>query len=152
MDITVITTQAGGKKRRKRVGRGTGSGLGKTSGRGHKGCGQRAGGGVRPLSEGGQIPLFRRIPKRGFSNAQFRREVAIVNVADLERCFEKGTHVTKDALEQAGLIRGTDVMVKVLGNGELKKKLTVEVDRFSRSAAEKIAAVGGTATVLESAT
>lgn len=145
MNLTTITKLAGPNKRRKRVGRGRGSGHGKTSCRGTKGCQARAGGGVRRLSEGGQMALFRRLPKRGFNNAFFRTEVAVVNVSQLESRFEPGAHVTKDAMKLAGLIPSTDVVVKVLGDGNLGKKLTVEADRFSKSAQEKISAAGGVA-------
>jgi large subunit ribosomal protein L15 len=98
---------------------------------------------VRPLTEGGQMALFRRLPKRGFSNAQFRTEYAIVNVADLERRFDADARVNGQALKEAGLIRDPAARVKILGNGELTKKLTVEAHRFSKQAAEKIKAVGG---------
>lgn len=145
MDLTRITKLAGANKRRKRVGRGTGSGHGKTSTRGTKGCQARAGGGVRRLTEGGQMALFRRLPKRGFNNANFRTEYAVVNVAQLEAKFEAGAHVTKEALKIAGLIRCVEMPVKVLGDGSLGKKLTVEAERFSKSAQEKIVAAGGTA-------
>ncbi|MBN1489591.1 MAG: 50S ribosomal protein L15 [Phycisphaerae bacterium] len=148
MDIAAVTKLAGRNKRRKRVGRGTGSGHGKTCGRGHKGCGARAGGGTRPLTEGGQMPLFRRLPKRGFNNANFRTDVSVVNVGQLSERFDDGAHVTKVLLKQAGLIRDAGSVVKVLGDGELGKKLNVEADRFSKSAQEKIVAAGGTATLI----
>lgn len=143
MNLAEITKQAGAEKRRKRVGRGSGSGHGKTCGRGHKGAGQRAGFRKRALSEGGQMPTFRRIPKRGFSNAQFAHRYHIVNVSSLERVFETGAHVTAEALCEAGLIRNLRWPVKVLGNGELKKKLKVDAAKFSGSAEEKIKAAGG---------
>jgi large subunit ribosomal protein L15 len=146
MDITTITKQAGAKKRRKRVGRGPGSGHGKTSGRGTKGAQSRAGCSIRRLSEGGQMALFRRLPKRGFNNAEFRTQVAVVNVGQLNEKFADGTHVTREILKGAGLIHGDDAIVKVLGDGSLAKKLTVEADRFSKSAREKITAAGGTVT------
>lgn len=148
MDLTKVTKAAGAHRRKKRVGRGIGSGHGKTCGRGTKGSGARAGGEIRRLTEGGQMPLFRRLPKRGFSNAKFRAEVSIVNVSQLHEAFEDGARVTREALKEAGLIRSADGIVKVLGNGELGKKLTVEVDRFSAQAAQKIQAAGGTATPL----
>jgi large subunit ribosomal protein L15 len=145
MNITDVLKQAGRKKNRKRIGRGPGSGHGKTSGRGHKGLGQRAGGTTRPMSEGGQMPLFRQIPKRGFSNARFRTEYQVVNVSDLDSRFENGSHVTPAVLEAAGLIHSASRPVKILGDGELTKKLNVEADRFSASAAEKITKAGGEA-------
>jgi large subunit ribosomal protein L15 len=145
MDIATITKSAGRNTRRKRLGRGTGSGHGKTSGRGHKGYKARAGGGPRRLTEGGQMAIFRRIPKRGFNNANFRTEVAIVNVGALNKTFKDGAHVTKEALAEAGLVRRADMVVKILGNGDLERRLTVEVDRFSDTAKEKITAAGGTA-------
>jgi large subunit ribosomal protein L15 len=144
MNITDITRKAGAHRRRRRVGRGEGSGLGKTSGRGHKGAGARAGGRKGGLYEGGVFPLFRRIPKVGFSNKVFRTSYQVVNVADLESRFEDGAHVTAAALHVAGLIRDAESPVKVLGDGELKKRLTVECQRFSASAASKIEATGGT--------
>jgi large subunit ribosomal protein L15 len=143
MDLTTITKLAGAKKRRKRVGRGPGSGHGKTCGRGTKGAQARSGYRRRLLTEGGQMPLFRRLPKRGFNNATFRAEVAVVNVAELDRKFADGARVTKEALCSAGLIDRDDVLVKVLGDGSLSKKLTVEADRFSKTAREKITAAGG---------
>jgi large subunit ribosomal protein L15 len=143
MRIADITELAGADEKPKRVGRGRSSGHGKTCGRGHKGSGQRAGQGIRALREGGQMPLFRRIPKRGFTNANFRTRYDVVNVCDLEDVFDDGADVTKEALVQAGLIRNERVLVKILGDGELHKKLTVQAERFSRSAREKIAAAGG---------
>lgn len=149
MNITEVTTRAGAHSRRKRVGRGIGSGLGKTSGRGHKGQGARAGGKPKgKLGEGGMFPLFRRIPKVGFSNKVFRTEYQVVNLSDLERCFESGGRVTSAALEEAGLVRSAKKPVKILGDGSLTKKLSVEAERFSASAATKIEASGGTVTRL----
>ncbi len=144
MNITEITTRAGAHRKRKRVGRGEASGTGKTAGRGHKGAGARSGYRRTVLAEGGMFPLFRRLPKFGFNNAQFRTEYQVVNVADLEKRFEAGAHVTPAALEGAGLIRDGRSLVKVLGNGELAKKLTVEAHRFSSSAVAKIESTGGT--------
>ena len=146
MNITQITSRAGGKPKRKRVGRGPGSGLGKTSGRGHKGQGSRSGGaGERGLlSEGGVFPLFRRLPKVGFNNKNFRTQYQVVNLRDLEARFEDGGHVTAASLEEMGLVRDRTAPVKVLGEGDIKKKLTVEAERFSASAAKKIEAAGGT--------
>ena len=125
----------------KRLGRGVGSQLGKTSGKGHKGAKARSGGGKRPGFEGGQMPLTRRIPKRGFTNI-FGKEYAIVNVSALN-CFEDGTVITNEALIEAGLIKKTLDGVKVLGGGELTKKLTVNVDKVTESAKQKIEAIGG---------
>ena len=132
---------------RKRVGRGPGSGLGKTSGKGHKGQNARSGGGVRPGFEGGQLPLFRRLSKRGFNNYNFRTVYATVNVGDLER-FEEGTTVTKELLIEVGLVKKELDGIKVLGNGELTKKLTVKADKFSSTAKAKIENVGGTTEVI----
>jgi large subunit ribosomal protein L15 len=125
----------------KRLGRGVGSQLGKTSGKGHKGAKARSGGGKRPGFEGGQMPLTRRIPKRGFTNI-FGKEYAIVNVSALN-CFEDGTVITNEALIEAGLIKKVLDGVKVLGGGELTKKLTVSVDKVTESAKQKIEAIGG---------
>ena len=125
----------------KRLGRGVGSQLGKTSGKGHKGARARSGGGPRPGFEGGQMPLTRRLPKRGFTNI-FAKEYATVNVSALN-CFEDGAVVTAEALINAGLIKKTLDGVKVLGGGELQKKLTVSVDKVTESAKEKIEAIGG---------
>jgi len=143
MNITEITKLAGPDKRRKRLGRGESSGKGKTCGRGNKGAGQRAGAGIRGLQEGGQMPTFRRMPKRGFSNAKFTTRYAVVNVGDLEENFEPGTHVTAQVLLEARLIRNRRAPVKVLGEGELTKKLRVDAARFSATAAEKIQRAGG---------
>ena len=129
----------------KRLGRGVGSGLGKTSGKGHKGAKARSGGGKRPGFEGGQMPLYRRVPKKGFTNI-FRTEYATVNVGQLE-VFENGTVVTAAMLKEAKIIRKTLDGVKVLGNGVLTKKLTVEATKFTASAKEKIEALGGKAEV-----
>jgi len=137
------------RKRRRRVGRGSGSGHGKTSGRGHKGYGSRAGGTSRRGFEGGQMPLFRRIAKRGFNNKAFATRVAIVNVAALDRLFEDKDTVTLESLREKGLAKGRFDELKILGNGELSTKLTVKAHRFSKSAAEKITAAGGTVETIE---
>ncbi|MDY6913995.1 MAG: 50S ribosomal protein L15 [Planctomycetota bacterium] len=142
MKLDEILSSAGKHKARKRIGRGVGSGCGKTSGRGHKGMGARSGRGKRLGYEGGQNPTLRRIPKRGFSNAQFRTEYQIVNVAALER-FRGGSKVDPQALLAARLIEDAAKPVKVLGNGRLTKKLTVTAEAFSASAEEKIAKAGG---------
>ena len=134
-------------KTRKRVGRGPGSGLGKTSGKGHKGQNARSGGGVRPGFEGGQLPLFRRLPKRGFSNAKFKTEYAVINLSDLNK-FEDGAIVTPEILKEMGILKNQLNGVKVLGNGKLEKKLTVKAHKFSNSAKESIEKMGGKAEVI----
>ncbi len=149
MDLSQVHAGVHKHRRKKRVGRGVGSGHGKTSTRGSKG--QWASAGAKkptPLFEGGQMQLFRRIPKRGFSNATWAREYHVVNVGDLEAAFESGATIGPDDLRKAGLARGPSDGVRVLGNGELTKKLTVNAHHFSKSAAEKIAAKGGTAEVI----
>lgn len=133
----------GARHYKKRVGRGTGSGLGKTSTRGHKGQNARSGGGVRPGFEGGQTPLYRRLPKFGFTNLG-HKEYAIVNVGSLNK-FKEGTIVTPTLLIEAGLVKKELDGVKVLGNGELTVKLTVQANKFSKSAKEAIEKVGGVA-------
>ena len=138
-----IRSDAGRNKPRKRIGRGNGSGHGKTSGRGHKGAGSRSGFSHRYGFEGGQNPVLARIPKRGFSNANFRKEYQVVNVASLERRFEDGQRVDPSALKAARLIEDASKPVKVLGNGELSKKLSVVAAKFSASATEKITKAGG---------
>lgn len=142
-----ITSIAGKNRTRKRIGRGTGSGRGKTCGRGHKGAGSRAGFSTLTLYEGGQMPLFRRLPKRGFSNYQFARRCEIVNVAQLER-FDDGDDVGLEQLSNAGLIDNLKSKVKILGNGELTKKLQVAAHKFSKTAEQKILASGGMAKVI----
>jgi len=146
MKLTDLRPAKGAKSARKRVGRGEGSGLGKTSGKGHKGLKTRSGGGTKPGYEGGQMPLQRRLPKRGFVNV-FREETAVVNVKELNR-FEAGSVVDAEALRCEGLVKGVcPGGVKLLGNGEVTRKLTVKVDRASKSAVEKIVAAGGTVEV-----
>lgn len=134
-------------KDRKRIGRGPGSGNGKTAGKGHKGQNARSGGGVRPGFEGGQLPLYRRLSKRGFNNYNFRTVYATVNVSDLD-IFDEGTVVTVELLKEVGLVTKELDGVKVLGNGELTKKLTVKANKFSETAKEKIENVGGTIEVI----
>lgn len=136
----------GARKERKRVGRGTSSGHGKTSGRGQKGQGARSGGGKKPGFEGGQTPLFMRIPKRGFNNFT-RKEYAIVNIGDLNR-FEANSVVDAEALKNAGLVKKELDGIKILGNGELKVALTVKANKFSKSAASAIEAAGGKTEVI----
>jgi large subunit ribosomal protein L15 len=146
MRLEELKPAQGSNKKAKRVGRGVGSGSGKTAGKGHKGQKARSGGVKGPGFEGGQMPLQRRIPKRGFTNI-FRKEYAIVNLSDLE--LLAGTaEVTPEALVQSGLIKDLKSGIKVLGTGELKKKLTVRAHKFSKSAIEKIQAAGGKAEVL----
>ena len=147
MKLHELRPSEGAFKTSKRLGRGTGSGLGKTSGKGHKGQNARSGGGVRPGFEGGQLPLFRRLPKRGFSNAMFKVEYATINVSDLEK-FDNGAVVTPELLKEMGILKKQLAGVKVLGNGELTKKLTVKANKFSASAKEKIEAIGGKAEVI----
>ncbi len=130
----------------KRLGRGVGSGLGKTAGKGHKGAKARSGGGKRPGFEGGQMPLYRRVPKKGFTNI-FGTDYETINVEALE-AFENGTVVTEELLIEAGIIHNSKDGLKVLGNGDLTKKLTVKAAKFTASAKEKIEAVGGTAEVI----
>ena len=149
MMLSEITSKAGRHKRRKRVGRGESSGRGKTAGRGHKGCQSRSGGGVHPLSEGGQMPIFRRLPKRGFSNYNFRNEFAIVNVAQLERCFADGDTVDPDVLAKLRLIRGPAPRVKILAKGGLARRLTVAAHAFSAKARQVIEEAGGTVKLIE---
>ncbi len=136
-------------KRKKRIGRGPGSGHGKTSGRGHKGYFSRSGSSRRTGFEGGQTPLFMRVAKRGFNNNQFRLKVAVINLSTLEEAFESDATVTVEDLQARGLTNGKFDIVKILGNGELSKKLTVKAHRFSESAKEKIAAAGGTVEIVE---
>ena len=132
-----------GHKPRKRIGRGCGAGHGKTSGRGHKGQGSRRGTAVKMNFEGGQMPLLRLVAKRGFNNRQFALKVLEVNLKWLEAKFENGAVVNEESLKAAGLAKGRYDVIKILGNGELKKKLTVHAHRFSAQAEEKIAAAGG---------
>jgi large subunit ribosomal protein L15 len=134
-------------KSRKRIGRGPGSGQGKTAGRGHKGQGSRSGYSLSPIFEGGQMPLVRRIPKRGFHN-RWAETVAIVNLDVLERNYQSGEEVTGDSLRGKALLKGSYDLLKVLGNGELTKNLTITAHQFSRSALEKIEKAGGQAVVL----
>lgn len=148
MKLHELKPPAGSRHRRKVVGRGPGSGHGQTSGKGEKGQRARSGGGSHPWFEGGQLPLHRRVPKRGFVNV-FRQEYAVLNVKDLER-FAPGTAVTPVMLAEAGLVRRTSAAVKVLGDGTLTKPLTVSAHRFSKTAAEKIRAAGGTVEVIGS--
>lgn len=146
MKLHEIQPAEGSRKTRNRVGRGIGSGNGKTAGRGHKGQNSRSGGGVRPGFEGGQNPLYRRLPKRGFTNPN-RKEFAIVGLDQLNK-FTADTVVTPEALLEAGIIKNVRDGVKILGNGELNVKLTVQAQKFSQSAVEKIEALGGKTEVI----
>ena len=146
MKLNELSPAVGSAKDSYRKGRGPGSGNGKTAGKGHKGQNARSGGGVRPGFEGGQLPLYRKLPKRGFKN-RFAKNYAIVNVADLNR-FNDGDRVTLAALIEAGIVRKELDGLKVLGNGELTKKITVEAKIFSATAKEKIEAAGGAVEVI----
>lgn len=141
MNLSDLKPHKGSKKRPKRVGRGNGSGHGKTSCRGHKGQKSRSGGQIHPRFEGGQMPLQRRLPKRGFKNI-FRKYFTIIHVGDLER-FEKGVVVDIEALKKAGLVKGAFDGVKILSDGEIQYPLTLKVHRYSLAAKEKIEAAGG---------
>src|SRR5687768_12612851 len=136
-------------KKRRRIGRGKGTGWGKTSGRGHKGQGQLAGWTMHPAFEGGQMPLARRVPKRGFNN-QWAREIAVVNLGDIDKLFADGDEVTPESLKGKNQAKGRYELLKVLGNGELTKKLKISAHRFSKSALEKIQQAGGEAVILPS--
>ncbi|MDR3592190.1 MAG: 50S ribosomal protein L15 [Negativicutes bacterium] len=146
MKLHELAPAPGSKKKPTRVGRGLGSGLGKTSGKGHKGQNARAGGGVRPGFEGGQMPIYRRLPKRGFYN-KFGKEYTEVNVQELNR-FEAGTVIDPVVLVESGVIKNVRDGIRILGNGELEKALTVKANGFSKSAAEKIQAAGGKVEVI----
>jgi large subunit ribosomal protein L15 len=146
MKLHELKPSEGSRKTRNRVGRGIGSGNGKTAGKGHKGQNARSGGGVRPGFEGGQMPLFQRLPKRGFTNIN-RKEYAVVNLEKLNS-FAEGTEVTPELLLETGTVSNLKSGVKILGNGKLEKKLTVKANKFSSSAKEAIEAAGGTAEVI----
>ena len=147
MKLNELQRNIGATHAKKRVGRGPGSGLGKTSGRGQKGQKARSGASINPVFEGGQLPLYRRIPKRGFSNAKFKTVYATINVCDLNR-FEDGTVVNPALLKDSGLVKKQIDGIKVLGNGKLEKKLTIQASKFSISALEKIKAAGSKAEVI----
>ena len=144
MKLHTLYPNDGATKKRKIVGRGPGSGLGKTCGKGHKGQNARSGGGVRPGFEGGQLPLFRRLPKRGFTNAKFKTVYAVINLTDLNK-FEDGSVITPELLKDMGILKNQLDGVKVLGNGKLEKKLTVKANQFSDTAVAAIEALGGKA-------
>ena len=147
MKLHELEKNIGATHAKKRVGRGSGSGLGKTSGRGQKGQKARSGGSINPVFEGGQLPLYRRIPKRGFKNAKFRTVYTTINVEDLN-VFEDGTVVTPALLKDTGLLKKQLDGVKVLGNGKLEKKITIQASKFSASALEKIKEAGSKAEVI----
>jgi large subunit ribosomal protein L15 len=146
MKLHELRPAEGSTKNKKRLGRGTASGQGKSAGKGQKGQNSRAGGGVRLGFEGGQMPLYRRLPKVGFTNI-WRKEYAVVNLTDLD-VFENGTVVTIEALKEAGLVKAMKSGVKILGTGEISKNLTVQAHKFSKTAAEKITAAGGKVEVI----
>ena len=148
MKLHELSPAPGSTKSAWRKGRGVGSGNGKTAGRGHKGQNARTGGGVRPGFEGGQIPLYRRLPKRGFTNSLFKKEYAIINLETLDKLFNDGDAVSMETLLEKGVIRTELNGLKVLGRGEITKKLTVKAAIFSVSAKEKIEAAGGKAEVI----
>ena len=147
MKLNELKYNEGSKKAIKRLGRGSSSGTGKTSGRGQNGQNARSGGGVRVGFEGGQLPLYRRLPKRGFSNAMFKKNYAVINVSDLNM-FDDGTTVTPELLKEMGIIKKQLSGIKVLGNGSLEKKVNVRAHKFSDVAKEKIEAAGGKVEVI----
>ena len=147
MKLHTIYPNDGATKTRKRVGRGVGSGLGKTSGRGENGQKSRSGYSRKPGFEGGQLPLYRRLPKRGFSNALFKKEYAVINLSDLKK-FENGTEITPELLKDMGIVKKQLAGIKVLGNGKLEKKLVVKAHKFSSVAKEEIEKLGGKAEVI----
>jgi len=141
MQLHDLSPEKGARKNRKKVGRGPGSGMGKTSTRGHKGLKARSGGSVRPGFEGGQMPLYRRLPKRGFFNV-FKTKIAVLNIKDLDR-FEDGTTIDTDALRDSGMVKGSFDSVKILGTGEITKKFVLKNILISKTAKEKIEIAGG---------
>ncbi|HET9522998.1 MAG TPA: 50S ribosomal protein L15 [Terrimicrobiaceae bacterium] len=148
MRLHDLKPNPGAKHRRKRLGCGESSGHGKTSGKGHKGQKARSGGSLRPGFEGGQMPLHRRLPKRGFNNAAFKTVYGIINLDDLEKRFDDGAAINEKLLRGAGLVRGSLEGIKVLGRGDVKKTFHLEVDSISASAREKIEKAGGTITLI----
>ena len=148
MNINEVNAQAKASRKPRRVGRGIGSGRGKTSQRGHKGFGSRSGSSMSPVFEGGQLPLVRRVPKRGFNNKSFADVVVGVNVGDLEICFDTGEKVTPETLTTKGVVKKVFDKIKILGDGELKKSLDVSAHAFSAGALKMIEAAGGKATIL----
>jgi large subunit ribosomal protein L15 len=148
MNINEVNSLAKASKKPRRVGRGTGSGRGKTSQRGHKGFGSRSGSSMNPVFEGGQMPLIRRVPKRGFNNKTFADVVIAINVVELENCFDAGEKVTPETLKARGMVKKVFDKIKILGDGELKKSLDVSAHAFSAEAQKKIEAAGGKVTIL----
>ena len=148
MKLHELSPAPGSVKNRYRKGRGIGSGNGKTAGKGHKGQNARSGGGVRPGFEGGQLPLYRRLPKRGFKNFPFRKEYAVVNLKILEDKFNDGDEITVEKLREMRIIKKTLDGVKILASGDLTKKFTVKADMFSENARNKIESIGGKAEVI----
>jgi len=146
MKLHELRPADGSTRKTKRKGRGTATGQGKTAGRGQDGQNSRSGGGTRPGFEGGQMPLYRRLPKRGFTNI-FRKQWAIINVSDLNS-FDDGAVITLDMLKEAGMIKNVLTDVKILGNGNVEKKITVQAHKFSKAAVEKIESAGGKAEVI----
>ena len=146
MKLNDLSPAKGSRKATKRIGRGVGSGSGKTAGRGTKGFNSRSGGGVRPGYEGGQMPLHRRLPKRGFTNI-FRKDIAVINIRDLAR-FDKDSVVDAEALAKVGLVKGQNDGIKLLGKGEINYPLEIKINKVSKSAREKIEAVGGKVEVI----
>lgn len=149
--LHTIKTNPGASHRKKRLGSGESSGLGKTCGKGHKGQKARSGGSIRPGFEGGQMPLHRRLPKKGFNNTRFQDTIIIVNVSQLQAFFEEGSTIDENALRACGLVQGACDAVKLLGNGPLEKKFAITVDFASASAREKVAAAGGSLIILSEA-
>ncbi|MBP2028035.1 large subunit ribosomal protein L15 [Acetoanaerobium pronyense] len=148
MKLHELKPAKGAVKEKKRIGRGTATGQGKTAGRGQDGQWSRSGGGVRPGFEGGQMPLYRRLPKRGFNNFEFEKRYSIVNIEKLN-IFEDGTEITPELLKETGVVRKIEKDgIKILGNGSIEKKLTIKANKFTKSAAEKIEAAGGKAEVI----
>ena len=147
MKLHELERNIGATQAKKRVGRGSGSGLGKTSGRGQKGQKARSGGSINPVFEGGQLPLYRRLPKRGFTNGKFRTRYAVINLSDLN-VFEDGTVVTPALLKETGVIKNQLDGIKVLSNGKLERKLTIQAHKFSTTALEKIEESGSKAEVI----
>jgi large subunit ribosomal protein L15 len=147
LTLNTIKPKKGSTRASKRLGRGSGSGTGKTAGRGHKGAGSRVGGPHKPYFEGGQTSLIRRIPKRGFTNI-FKKEYQVVNIGDIDKIDAQGADIGSDVLLKSGLIRSKDKLIKILGNGEMTKGLTIKAHAFSKSAREKIEKAKGKAEVL----
>ena len=151
LELHSLKPNPGAKHRKRRVGNGESSGLGKTCGKGHKGQKARSGASIRPGFEGGQMPLHRRLPKKGFNNTRFQAKIQSINLCQIEEKFEEGTEVNENTLRAVGLVQGPCDAVKLLGNGELTKKVTILVDLASAAAREKVEKAGATLTVLADA-